>query len=83
MSGLDTYFLEVSAHALLKVGTKASFRGKKSEHLGFLAIFLKRKRRSMTRINCFFITLEGSYLVQIDNFWKSVHIVFCTQYICG
>ena len=28
MSGLDTYFLEVSVLALLKVATKGSFRGK-------------------------------------------------------
>ena len=43
MSGLDTYILEVSAHALLKVGTKASFRGKKSEHLGFFGYFSEAK----------------------------------------
>ena len=36
MSGLDTYFLEVSAHALLKAATKSSFRGKKSENLALL-----------------------------------------------
>ena len=29
ISGLDTYFLEVSAHALLKVATETSFSGKK------------------------------------------------------
>ena len=27
MSRLDTYFVEVSAHAFLKVATKGSFRG--------------------------------------------------------
>ena len=37
--GLDTYFLEVSAHALLKVATKRSFRGKKSKNLAFLGYF--------------------------------------------
>lgn len=31
--GLDTYFLDVSAHAFLKVAIKTSFRGKKSENL--------------------------------------------------
>ena len=31
MSDLYTYFLEVSAHALLKVATKGSFRDKKSK----------------------------------------------------
>ena len=43
MYGLDTYILEVSAHALPKVGTKASFRGKKSEHLGFFGYFSEAK----------------------------------------
>ena len=43
MSGVDTYFLEVSAQALLKVGTKTSFRGKKSEHLGFFGYFSEAK----------------------------------------
>ena len=36
MSGSDTYFLEVSTHALLIAATKSSFRGKKSENLAFL-----------------------------------------------
>ena len=27
-SGFDTYFLQVSVHALLKIATKGSFRGK-------------------------------------------------------
>ena len=35
MSGLNTYFLEVRAHALLKVVTKVYFRGKISENLAF------------------------------------------------
>ena len=39
MPSLDTYFLEVSAHALLQVATKSSFRGKKYRNLGFLAYF--------------------------------------------
>ena len=33
MSGLDAYFLEVNAHALLKIATKGSFRGGKSENV--------------------------------------------------
>ena len=36
MSGLDTYLLDVSAHTLLNIATKGSFRGKKSENLAFL-----------------------------------------------
>ena len=43
MSGVDTYFLEVSAQALLKVGTKISFRGKKLEHLRFFGYFSEAK----------------------------------------
>ena len=43
MSGLDTYFLEVSAHVLLKAATKSSFRGKKSEHLALLGYFSESK----------------------------------------
>ena len=43
ISGLDTYFLEVSAHALLKVATKGSFRGKKLEYLAFLGYFSESK----------------------------------------
>ena len=36
---LDSYFLEVSTHALLKVDTKRSFRGKKYKNLAFLGYF--------------------------------------------
>ena len=43
LSGLDTYFLEVSAHALLKATTKSSLRGKKSENLIFLGYFSEAK----------------------------------------
>ena len=43
MSGLDTYFLEVNADALLKVTTKTSFRCKKSENLAFLGYFSEVK----------------------------------------
>ena len=68
ISGLDTYFLEVSAHALLKVATETSFSGKKSQN------FQKQKRRNMTFV--FFIILERSYLVQIHTFWRSVHEFF-------
>ena len=39
MSGLDTYFLDVSAHALVNIATKSSFRGKKFENLAFLRLF--------------------------------------------
>ena len=43
MSGLDTYFPEMSAHALLKAATKSSFRGKKSENLAYLGYFSEAK----------------------------------------
>ena len=39
MSGLDTHFLEVNVHALLKIATKGSVRGKKSEILAFWVFF--------------------------------------------
>ena len=39
MSGLDAYFLEVNAHALLKMATKGSFRGGKSKNVAFLGCF--------------------------------------------
>ena len=43
MSGLDTYFLDVSAHALLNIGTKGSFRGKQFENFAFLGYFSEVK----------------------------------------
>ena len=43
MSGLDTNFLEVSAHTLLKAATKSSFRSKKSENLVYLGYFSEAK----------------------------------------
>ena len=36
MPGLDIYFLDVSAHALVNITTKGSFRGKKFESLALL-----------------------------------------------
>ena len=50
MSGLDTYFLEVSVHALLKVATKGSFRGKKYENVAFLGYFSKAKTEECSQI---------------------------------
>ena len=43
ISGLDTYFLEVSAHSLPKVATKIFFRGKKYKNLVFLGYFSDTK----------------------------------------
>ena len=75
MSSLDTCFLEVSAHTLLKVATKSSFRGKNYRNLAFLGYFSEVKTESMTRLNyVLFIILERSYLGQIHTFWKSVHV---------
>ena len=39
----DTYFLEVSVHALLKVTIKGSLRDKKSKLLAFLGYFSEVK----------------------------------------
>ena len=41
ISGLDTYFLEDNAPALLKVAFETSFSGKKSENLAFLGYFFR------------------------------------------
>ena len=78
MSVLDTYFLEVSAHTLLKAATKSSFRGKKSENLAFLGYFSEAKTEEYdgSKLCFFFIILERSYLVQIHTFWKLVHVFF-------
>ena len=43
MSGLDTYFLDVSAHALLRVATKSSFIDTKSENFTCLGYFSEVK----------------------------------------
>ena len=43
ISGLDTCFLEVNAHAILKVATETSFSGKKSENLAFSGYFFRSK----------------------------------------
>ena len=43
MSKLDTYFLEVNAHVLLKLAAKDSIRSKKSKNLVFLLCFFKAK----------------------------------------
>ena len=47
MSSLDRNFLEVSAHALLKVATKSSFKGKKYRNLVFLGYFSEGKNGGM------------------------------------
>ena len=72
ISGLDTFFLEVRARALLKVATETSFSGKNSEHLAFLGYFFRSKNGGKWLL-FFFIILEHSYLVQIHAFWKSMH----------
>ena len=43
MSILDTYFLEVSDNAMLKVATKNSCRCKKYRNLTFLSCFSEAK----------------------------------------
>ena len=47
MPSLDTYFLEVIAHALPQVATKRSFRGKKCRNLAFLGYFSEDKNRGV------------------------------------
>ena len=71
MSGLDTYFLEVSVHALLKVATKGSFRGKKYENVAFLGYFSKVKTEECNQIVWhYLVDLALLYLVQLNIFWK-------------
>ena len=43
ISGLDTCFLEVSAHAIVTVATETSFSEKKSENLAFSGYFFRSK----------------------------------------
>ena len=43
ITGLDTYIVEVSAHALPKFATTGSFRGKTSKNLAFLSYFSEAK----------------------------------------
>ena len=43
VSGLDAYFMEVSAHSLLKIANKDSFRGNKSKNLAFWGYFSEAK----------------------------------------
>ena len=42
MPGLDTYFMEVSVHVSLKVGTKGSFKVKKTKKIYIFKDFLKQ-----------------------------------------
>ena len=66
MPNLDTYFLEVSAHASLKVATENSYTGKKIQKLSILKFFfLKKKRKNATKkIEVSLINLPSLYLVQ-------------------
>ena len=45
MSSLDTYFLEMSDKAILKIATKSSCRGKKYRNLTFLFYFSEAKTK--------------------------------------
>ena len=43
MSGIDKYFLEMSAHSFLKIAVKDLSRGKKPENLAFFDYFPEAK----------------------------------------
>ena len=79
LPGSGTYFLEVSAHVSLKVATKVCLRVKKnSENLYFLVVFLKEKRKSVTK------EIEVSlrnllYFFQLHIFLKKVHVFHWKQ----
>ena len=71
ISSLDTYFLEVSDNALLKVTTKNSFRGKEYRNLAFLCYFSEVKTEECNQnIEVSSLDLALSYRVQIHSFWK-------------
>ena len=81
ISGLDTYFLEVSAHTLLKVATETSFSGKKSGNLAFLGYFFRGKYGGVWLL--FFFHTFGTFLPCSDIFLPCSEVsapVFCTQY---
>ena len=61
MSSSDTYFQDMSAHALLNIATKGSFRGEKSENLAFLSYFSEDKRSSTTKVNYVFFIILNVY----------------------
>ena len=83
MSGLDTYFLDMSAHALLNMATKGSFRGKKSENLAFLGYFSEGKTEQYDQGElCAFYILECSCLVRIHTFHKLLYM-FLQIYFSG
>ena len=64
MSGFDKYFLEMSAHCLLKIDFKDSSRGKKSENLAFLGYFPEAKTEECNQnIEVSAIDFALSYLV--------------------
>ena len=79
--GLVTYFLEVSAHALLKVATKVSYRGKKCENLAFLGYFSEAKTEeyNYSKLSFFFIILERFYLVQINKYDQRLRECFLVR----
>ena len=72
ISGLDTYFLEVSAHSLPKVATKISFRGKKYENLVFLGCFWETKTEESNQKDlsvwhrfCIIIPYSVTYFLEV------------------
>ena len=71
MRKLDTYFLKVSAHVLLKLAVKGSIRGKKSENLAFLGYFFKAKSEACDqKIEVPAIDLASLYITQLHVIWK-------------
>ena len=68
ISSLDTYFLEVSADPLMKVGTKASFRGRKYKKLAFLGYFSKAKMEECNQNDwsaCIEFVVSGSTYMRL------------------
>ena len=78
MSGLDTHFLEVNVHPLLKIATKGSVRGKKSEILAFWGFFSEANRRSTTKVNYVFFHNFGTFIPC----HTSIYILFGSYCMC-
>ena len=67
MSSLDTYFLEMSDNAILKIATKSSCRGKKYRNLTFLGYFSDAKTKDCYQKDCSVYTRFGTTIPCSDS----------------
>ena len=69
MPGLDTYFMEVSVYVSLNVGTKGSFKVKKTRKIYIFKGFLKQMEcdfKKLSFYNKFRIPMPGSNLYILE-----------------